>query len=180
MDKKENDALATIWRKLWYLENTVSNFRIAKDVRLFSLRHFLLGQFDEENRKGLAGQSRIWRLWMWASVAFAFLSLLQEVLLYVVLITNVLEGRILIGDFLMYANGIHTFVNAVSGLMRNITDISRHSKYVADYREFLDLPGSGAAGLPGDWSSPARLRNGCCGNLLGRAFARSRRKGDAR
>ncbi len=148
MDKKENDALAPIWRKLWYLENTVSNFRIAKDVRLFSLRHFLLGQFDEENRKRLAGQSRIWRLWMWASVAFAFLSLLQEVLLYVVLITNVLEGRILIGDFLMYANGIHTFVNAVSGLMRNITDISRHSKYVADYREFLDLPDIPDGGEP--------------------------------
>ena len=148
-DKEENDALSPVWRKLWYLNNeAMSNFQFGKDVRLFSLRHFLLGQFDAEVRRRLDGQSRIWRLWMGASVTFAFLSLLQEILLYVFLIAGVIEGRILIGDFLMYSTGIHTFINAVNSLMNHLIGIRQQNEVVADYREFLDLPDIPDGGEP--------------------------------
>lgn len=140
LDKKENDLLAPVWRKLDYISRIMSDFSYAKDIRLFEIKNFLIDRYKKEQKNRFDGQVKIWRFWNTNSNIAAVTSLLQEILLYIWLCWKVLYGNMSIGNFTMYAAAIRTFSATLGGLLDDISHIKQQNEILCDYREFLDLP----------------------------------------
>jgi ABC-type multidrug transport system fused ATPase/permease subunit len=150
LDKKENDLLAPVWRKLGYIGGTMSDFSYAKDIRLFGMQSFLNDKYIKEQDNRFKGQVKIWRYWTKVANISAVTSLLQEVILYIWLCWRVLYGHMSIGDFVMYAAAIRTFSSTLGGLLDDISHIRQQNEIVCDYRAFLDYPdiSTGKESLP--------------------------------
>lgn len=155
LDKKENDLLAPVWRKLSYIEGTMSDFSFAKDIRLFNMKNFITKKYKKEQNSRLCGQTKILRTWYNASNMFAVTNLLQEIVLYAYLCYSVLFKGMSIGNFTMYLAAIHTFSTALDGLFGDIAAIKQQNEVICDYRSFLDYPDNciGNKNIPPNLSS---------------------------
>lgn len=77
-DKITWDELAPYWRKTWYMQTTMSNFVYGKDIRLFSMRDWLLGKYgsllDYCHGRIVDSKNR----WIWCSVVNQLLTFIES------------------------------------------------------------------------------------------------------
>ena len=139
-DKQANDALAKVRRKLGYLADVMSDFAYGKDLRLFSMKGFLLARYRSDQRQLLTGEVEIQRIWLRAKGLFALTGLAQEVLMYAWLCWRVVHGGMSIGDFVMYIAAIGTFAHGLNGILDDIAHIRQQHAVICDFRSFLDYP----------------------------------------
>jgi len=140
LDKLANDGLAKVRRRLDYLAGVMRDFTYGKDIRLLGMKGFLLPRYTAEQGRLVAGDVGIRRIWLGAKSAYAFTSLLQEVLMYAWLCWRVLDGRMSIANFVMYSVAIHTFSGALGGILDDIAHIRQQHMLISDFRGFLDYP----------------------------------------
>lgn len=140
LDKQANDALTKTQRKLQYMTNTMSDFSYGKDVRLFSMKNFLMPRYKDEQQHIFNGRMKIQQRWLRSKNVFAFTSLLQETVMYAWLCWQVLNGSISIGDFTMYIAAILKFSQAMRGILDDIAHIRQQHEVICDFRSFLDYP----------------------------------------
>lgn len=134
-DKREAES-----RKLMYYSRLSENFRIAKDVRLFSMDKWLTEAskltsckykkllLDLENKSFLV-----------TLVDFA-VALLRNGAAYAYLIWRAVEGDISAGDFVLYFSAISSFSAWFSGILSGWSAIHNTSLEICDYREYLEIP----------------------------------------
>ncbi len=113
----------------------------AKDIRLYSLRSW----FVEFGRMLLQKENRIvsqiaLRRWCSMAVAALFI-LLRDGVAYVILIGQVLAGRVAVGDFLVYFTMIATFAEWVALILEAWSYLKLSSSCLSDLRGFWD-PGA--------------------------------------
>ena len=65
--RKVWDPLAPWWRKQNYMQNTTTNFKEAKDIRMFGLKDWLLQKYRELNTVRYEAQKLNAKLWLGAS-----------------------------------------------------------------------------------------------------------------
>lgn len=135
------DPLAPWWRKRYYIQNTTTNFKEAKDIRMFGLREWLLAKYRDLNVVRYEAQKRNAKLWFAASVSSNVLWLLAQLAVYAWLIYAVINGKVTIGNFTLYIASAGTFFNYISGFLNNISNLLARSREVDDYRSFLDFDG---------------------------------------
>ncbi|MDR1328401.1 MAG: ABC transporter ATP-binding protein/permease [Oscillospiraceae bacterium] len=145
-DKEITDELTPVNRKINYIERTASNFAYGKDIRLFSLKEFLLSRLRGEQRATFKGQNRAQKLWLGAGAVHSVTGFIQEIAMYGWLCRRVASGAVGIGGFLMYAVAIRTFSSALGSLLDDIADLVQQNKLVCDFRAFLDLPDAPSGG----------------------------------
>lgn len=144
--KKVWDPLAPWWRKRNYMQNTTTNFKEAKDIRMFGLREWLLSKYRALNQVRYDAQIRNAKLWFGASVSSNVLWLLSQLAIYAYLIDSVIEGRMSIGNFSLYLASAATFFEYISGFLNNISTLLAKSREVDDFRSFLDFNGEAGGG----------------------------------
>lgn len=154
LDKQANDALTKTQRKLQYMTNTMSDFSYGKDVRLFSMKKFLMPRYKDEQQHIFNGRMKIQQIWLRSKNVFAFTSLLQETVMYAWLCWQVLNGSISIGDFTMYIAAILKFSQAMRGILDDIAHIRQQHEVICDFRSFLDYPD-----LPSGMQKPPTYTN---------------------
>ncbi len=135
------DPLAPWWRKRYYFRNTTTNFKEAKDIRMFGLREWLLGRYRELNKIRYDAQKKNSKIWFWTSLFGNLLSVGAQAMVYVWLIYSVAEGRLSIGNFSLYLASSVTFFEYISGLLNGINALLARSRELDDYRSFLDFDG---------------------------------------
>lgn len=140
-DKREYwDKMAFTWRKNHYMERCTQDFDYAKDIRLFSMKDYLLGKqrevFDDQEMR--YNKSR--NYWLRHSCIYSATTLFSGAVMYYILIVQVLGDRITIGNFTLYLGMCAAFSGALSQFYVAIGDIQRNSMQTDDYRTFMDYP----------------------------------------
>lgn len=135
------DPLAPWWRKRYYLENTTTNFKEAKDIRMFGLREWLLGRYRELYKIRCDAQKRHSQIWFLSGFFTNLLWIVSQIMIYAWLIYSVAKGGMSIGNFSLYLASSATFFDHISSLLNGINALLAKSRQVDDYRSFLDFDG---------------------------------------
>lgn len=135
------DPLAPWWRKRYYLENTTTNFKEAKDIRMFGLREWLLERYRALNKIRCDAQKKNSRIWFFTGLCSNLLAVASQAVVYAWLIYLLAKGRLSIGNFSLYLASAGTFFEYISGLLNGINTLLARSRQLDDFRSFLDLDG---------------------------------------
>lgn len=134
------DKMSPIWRKINYMERCTQDFEFAKDIRLFSMKNWLLGKQREvfDTHVNLAMKSR--NFWLRHSFIYSTTGIFGNGVMYYVLITQVLGQQFSIGDFTLYLGLCDAFSSALSDFYVGVGNFQRASMQTDDFRTFLDFP----------------------------------------
>lgn len=168
-DKKTWDELAPYWRKTWYMQQTMSNFVYGKDIRLFSMKGWLLSKYASLHafihRRIVESKNR----WIGCSVRNQLLFLAEEGAIYVYLVYRVLQTDMSIADFTLYLGAVRAFYGVLQQVFNSLTDMKEQSREINDFRTFLEYPEREAV-AQGDASGNAKVSDaGSLPSLLGQA-----------
>ena len=139
-DKKHFwDATSTTRRQMSYMERCTQDFDYAKDIRLFSLKPWLL-----KKQKGILADyrkkyNRSRNFWLRHSYIYCSTSLIASAVMYYILITQVMQESVSIGDFTLYLGMCGAFSQALSDFYDNFGQLQFASNMVDDLRTFMDL-----------------------------------------
>lgn len=141
LKKKVWDPLAVWWRKRHYMEYISTDAAFAKDVRMFGLKDWLVGKYEELNLTRLNGQKTNSLYWMGAGTASALLWGISQIAVYGWLIASAAKGEITLGNASLYLTSASTFFNHVSQLLESISKLLARSREVDDFRSFAEFDG---------------------------------------
>ncbi|MBQ9119835.1 MAG: ABC transporter ATP-binding protein [Lachnospiraceae bacterium] len=139
-DKKTWDEMAPYWRKTWYMNQTMTNFTYGKDVRLFSMKDWLLGKYRGLNEllhsKIVESKNR----WLRCATLNQLLFLVEEGSIYAYLIYRVINTDMTIAEFTLYLGAVRTFFGILQTIFNGMTDMKNQSREINDFRTFLEYP----------------------------------------
>ena len=139
-DKKNFwDATATTRRQMDYMGRCTQDFDYAKDIRLFSLKPWLLKKQKAilDDYQSSFNKSR--NYWLRHSCIYSTTSLLASGFMYYILINQVLHQNVSIGNFTLYLGMCGAFSQALSDFYNNFGRLQSDTKMVDDLRTFLDF-----------------------------------------
>jgi ABC-type multidrug transport system fused ATPase/permease subunit len=144
------DVLAPWWRKNSYMNNISTEFKAAKDIRMFSLKEWLLAKCRELNEYRYNMQKKNERNWFWVGEFDNVMWALSQVGIYVFIINAVIKKDVSIANAFLYVTTAETFYDSVSSVLKNISALRQRNREVSDFRSFLDFEGGslGDGGLP--------------------------------
>lgn len=135
------DEMTPFWREYnFYAEEYIGHSGTAKDIRLFRQQNLLtehIGKlFDQLDKK--VGQMRKLdsERRVWIGITEAVIS----GLIYMMLGIMALKGAISIGSIWMYAGCINNFLQHFHRCIMQLVEITKNSKYLKEYFDFLDIP----------------------------------------
>lgn len=133
------DASAPVRRKMNYMERCTQDFDFAKDIRLFSLKPWLLQKQQDilDGYESLYKRSR--NFWLRHSYIYSTTSLISSAAMYYILITQVLHENVTIGNFTLYLGLCSAFSGALSEFYDSFGQMQNASNMTDDYRTFMDL-----------------------------------------
>lgn len=144
------EMLADIDRKLWYLQEKSSDFKAAKDIRIYGMAGWFREVFSDLSGRRLNWEKKNIRRLFLSRVADLFIILLRDGAAYLLLIRMMLNGEVTVDRFLLYFSAISMFASFIGNIMNEWNGIRATSLDVCDYRRYLDLPeqdGSGEANV---------------------------------
>lgn len=133
------DPLALWWRKRWYMNMALSNFSYAKDIRMYSLRSWLVNKFTEINKERYEAQQKNNKLWFWRGTLNSLLWLFMQGGVYGYLIYRVFTHTLTIANFTMYLTSANTFFECITSLLNTVNQMLQRSREVDDFRSFIDI-----------------------------------------
>ena len=139
-------------KRLYYTVGDCGDSRTGKDVRVYDMKNWLTGQirrFQGEERKILQLRRRKEYETHLVSCGLNFL---RDGFAYAYLIIQTVQGKIGMGDFMLYFGAITGFSAWVTGLVDQMSMLKTANVKMNDLRSFLDIPAedadSGECGLP--------------------------------
>ncbi|MCM1231139.1 MAG: ABC transporter ATP-binding protein/permease [Muribaculum sp.] len=133
------DRISPIYRKLSYMERCTQDFDYAKDIRLFSMKNYLLKQqrqiMDEHEKKTNISRN----FWLRHSCICRTTGIIASGAMYYILITQVLRLDIGIGDFTLYIGMCGAFSSALSDFYWYLGDMQQASRQTDDFRTAMDF-----------------------------------------
>lgn len=109
-DKRLTDG-AKASRKLDYISGQIGNFSLAKDVRLYHMEDWLLKTADKFRQIWLKGKAVQLKSAASVQLSAAFFMVIQNVIVYLFLLTGIIKGAISFSDLVLYA-GASTALSA--------------------------------------------------------------------
>lgn len=148
-DKKNVwDPLIPHWRKINYMNNAVSDFTSAKDIRIYAMKDWFIQKHREVNRAVHLKVSLSKKTWIIAGIISHLTLLLQEIALYIWLIYSVLYSGMPISDFVLYLGLMRTFFSSAFFMMESSSELRKKSRDINDFRTFLEYPDEPCKNLP--------------------------------
>lgn len=137
--KKEfRDAMEWNWRKHYYLAGSTRDFNYAKDIRLFGMANWIERIWKDINNVFFKACNRHHNGWIMSEVRMSTYRLIQNVLLYSVLIYMVFNRGMSISDFVLYIGLVETFSEATSDLFATLVWMNMNKMQMDDFRTFMD------------------------------------------
>lgn len=123
---------------------TISNYAessgMAKDIRLFGMRPWLMEIFEKALDVKTAFTRRVENVVIWGRIADLVIAFLRNGMVYAYLITLVLNGALDVPLFLLYFSAAGGFSSWVTGIMNNFLTLRQQSMELSGLREVLDYP----------------------------------------
>lgn len=144
------DVLAPWWRKNSYMNNISTEFKAAKDIRMFHLTDWLLSKCRELNQYRYNMQKKNERNWFLVGEFDNMMWALSQVGIYAFIVNAVIKKEVSIANAFLYVTTAETFYDSISSVLKNISALRQRNREVSDFRSFLDFEGGslGDAGLP--------------------------------
>lgn len=135
------DPLAAWWRKKYYMTDVTTNFEVAKDIRMFHLKNWLLKKFHELNETRYASEKKNSSLWLVAGIVSNVCWALAQGVVYGWLIFSMVKGNLTLGNFSLYLAVTEGFFQHINNLLSYVRGLLARSREVDDFRSFIDLEG---------------------------------------
>ena len=139
-DKLTWDQCTPYWRKQWYMQQTMTNFTYGKDIRLFSMKNWLLNKYaDLQNT--LHGHMRDAKnRWIGCAMFSSILALINQAAIYGYLVYRVIMTGMSIADFSLYLGAVEGFNETLRQVFNTVTDMRQQSRQINDFRTFIEYP----------------------------------------
>ncbi len=142
--ERTRDAYAVAEKRLYYTIGGCRNSRTGKDVRVYSMKNWLIGQiqrFQGEEREILKIRRR---KGYETHLVGCGLNFLRDGFAYAYLIVQTLQGKIGVGDFMLFFGAITGFSAWITGLVDQMSMLKTANVKMNDLRSFLDIPAEDA------------------------------------
>ncbi len=127
-------------RRLSYVGARAEDYTLAKDVRLFGMRDWLLEVYEKVLRLYDDFNARKQRVYLAGDAIDAALSLLRNGVAYWYLIALTIREGLPASEFLLYFTAIGGFAAWVTGILGGLTTLHTQSLEISAVREFLEIP----------------------------------------
>lgn len=137
-DHARQDEMAEYEKKLGYVNQTGSDVRFGKDIRLYHAGGWFMelrSTLIEECAKLTA---KIQNRYFASGLVNAFVLLLQDGIAYTYLIYSVVSGRISISDFTLYFGALTAFSGFVGNMVNSLNQLNGANLQMNSMRAFLD------------------------------------------
>ncbi|MBR3646026.1 MAG: ATP-binding cassette domain-containing protein [Lachnospiraceae bacterium] len=132
------DAMAGTWRKLTYLQQSTTDFSYAKDIRLFGMSNWIENIWNDVNTVFIKRCKLRHNKWVMCEVKISTLNLIQNAILYSVLIYMVFNKGLSISNFVLYVGLVSGFSQAMFELFSNLVWMHLNKMQMDNYRTFMD------------------------------------------
>lgn len=137
-EKKINDGLSPINRKLDYIFNSMYNFKFGKDIRIFKMGSLLENIYIKESIYKQNELKKVERKKLYNNFANIVISTSSEIIIYLWLVYSILYKGMTIGNFTMYSLAIKTLFGILNTLFDDLAHIRQQSLLMNDFRNFLN------------------------------------------
>ncbi len=125
-------------RKLRYFSSWMQEYQFGKDLRLFNLSELLTQEYQSSADSVKKLDSKREKMSVQRGVLLGLITLVNEVVLYIYLVSRFLGGSLSIGDFTMYGIAIRTFCGVFNELVTAFARVIYLSYGIGIVRRFLD------------------------------------------
>lgn len=134
------DEMAPISRRLHYMYRTGSDFSYAKDIRLFSMKDWLLSKLSIFHSEKYKLHLSSLNMWLRYDAFEKFMGMLRNGILYGYLAYSVLFQGISIGTFTLYLTSSFILSDTVLNFFKDLGTYGKVSAQTDDFRSFLAIP----------------------------------------
>lgn len=132
------DKWTDVDRKLWYVQNMPSDFKAAKDIRIYGMTGWFQEIFKSLSKERFHWDKEMAKRNFRSRMADIFVILLRDGAAYALLISMILKGDITVDQFVLYFAAISSFAGFVGNIMNEWNKIQDASLQVCDFREYMD------------------------------------------
>lgn len=129
-----------IWGRFYYLTQQSTSVPNGKDIRIYNMANWIKSGFDRligENKNLTVGKmNRV----LLSKATETILTTGRDILAYVILITQVIEGRITIAEFTLGLGVISGLSDWLSGIRYEIGQLLEGNHMMCQYRLMMDCP----------------------------------------
>ncbi len=127
------------YRRLSYLEHLLTDYRSAKEIKLFGLGEPLLGRYADLFWKFLREDQTIAQKRSWASLGWGLLATLSYYGSYAWIVWRAVGGVITLGDMTMYLGIFRGSQNLFAGIFEGLNNLYENGLFMSNLFAFLDL-----------------------------------------
>lgn len=132
------DPMSGNWRKHYYFAETTRDFNYAKDIRLFGMADWIERTWNDINVVFFKACKRHHNKWTWCEVKMSTVRLIQNGILYTVLIYMILNKGMSIADFVLYIGLVASFSESMTDFFSNMVWMNMNKMNMDDFRTFMD------------------------------------------
>jgi len=137
-EESQMDETSRLSKKINYMENTADDWKYGKDIRLYTMRGFLLALARKLSESYADVCRKIQKRYFSAGIINAFTLFLRDSLSYGYLIWAVYNDTISIADFVLYFGAVTGFSDFIGRIVEDINEINGANIKMNDLRAFLD------------------------------------------
>lgn len=139
-DKITWDECTPYWHKQWYMQQTMTNFTFGKDVRLFSMKKWLLNKYGDLQNTLHRHMCDAKNRWIGCAMISNLLALVNLAAIYGYLAYRVIMTDMSIADFSLYLGAVEGFNETLRQVFNTVTDLRQQSREINDFRTFIEYP----------------------------------------
>ncbi len=133
--EKYRNIYTPIMRKMWYLGRVTSTIEFGKEVRINNLQEYLFGKYRDvaDNEYLYTNKGQMKELTK-SNLLVNIAVIVQECVVYIILVYKVFFGGMLIGDFSMYMTGINSLTGCFQGIISSFSNLRKNGEFAEDFR----------------------------------------------
>lgn len=137
---KHRDEAAKYDRAFYYVNDRARDVNLAKDIRIFGMRDWLVDMRKSALDLYSAFVKRRENHFIWVNLANFLISFMRNGLVYYYLIRLTIDGGLPASAFLLYFTAVGTFSGWISGIFSDFNHLHEQSLDISAAREYIDYP----------------------------------------
>ena len=122
-----------------YVRNVMIDFGYAKEVRLYSLQEFLLGQFRRNKEHFYAARNETKPAFYFSHLLSILGDLMQMAAAYGYLVVRVVQGALTLSGFTGYAAALNNLSQTLVSMAQSYLNFNLYGEYFVDFMKAMEL-----------------------------------------
>lgn len=122
-----------------YVTNVMIDFGFAKEVRLYGLQEFLLGQFRRNKEHFYSARNEAKPAFYFSHMLGILGDLMQMAATYGYLVVRVFQGSLTLGGFTGYAAALSNLSQTLVSMVRSYLNFNLYGEYFIDFMKAMEM-----------------------------------------